>query len=140
METAGVKTAEDVRKVSEEIKECHELLEKMTPKPAVNGKYDKPLSPAEVGARVNTLLHTYPEAHLTPAIPNGNMWASCYFAMTGFHALHVLGGIVIFAIILLMGMIGKLGERHVALLEYTGLYWHFVDIVWIFLFPLLYLV
>jgi cytochrome c oxidase subunit 3 len=103
--------------------------------------YRSPLTPAEVGHEVNEILHKYPEAHLTPAIPYGNMWASCYFAMTGFHALHVLGGIVAFAIILLMGVLGKLGgSKHVAMLEYTGLYWHFVDIVWIFLFPLIYLV
>ena len=78
--------------------------------------------------------------HIAPAIPYGNMWSSCYFAMTGFHALHVLGGIVMFAIFLLIGLFSGLGPQHVAALEYTGLYWHFVDIVWIFLFPLLYLV
>lgn len=68
------------------------------------------------------------------------MWASCYFAMTGFHALHVLGGLVIFVIILLMALVGKFGVQHTLMLELVGLYWHFVDIVWIFLFPLLYLV
>src|SRR5262249_54781705 len=78
--------------------------------------------------------------HLTPAIPYGNMWASCYFAMTGFHALHVLGGLVIFVFILLMGLMNRLGPQHETFIELTGLYWHFVDIVWIFLFPLLYLV
>ncbi len=78
--------------------------------------------------------------HIAPTIPFGNLWASCYFAMTGFHALHVLGGLVIFAIILLMGLMGKLGPQHESMLELTGLYWHFVDIVWIFLFPLIYLV
>jgi cytochrome c oxidase subunit 3 len=60
--------------------------------------------------------------------------------MTGFHAFHVFGGLVVFAVILLMGMRGLLGPRHVNMLELVGLYWHFVDIVWIFLFPLLYLV
>jgi hypothetical protein len=73
-------------------------------------------------------------------IPQGNIWTSCYFAMTGFHALHVLGGLVVFVIILLMGVFGTLGRRHESFIELTGLYWHFVDIVWIFLFPLLYLV
>ncbi len=104
--------------------------------------YVSPLSPGEVGARVNEIAHKHESdhVHLTPAIPFGNMWASCYFAMTGFHALHVLGGIVIFAIILWMGVSSGLKPQHSALLEYTGLYWHFVDIVWIFLFPLLYLV
>ena len=42
--------------------------------------------------------------HLSHSIPYGNLWASCYFAMTGFHALHVLGGLVIFVIILVMAM------------------------------------
>jgi cytochrome c oxidase subunit 3 len=101
-------------------------------------------SPAEVGRRVNEILEhaekDHQDVHLTPAIPFGNLWASCYFAMTGFHALHVFGGIVVFAIILLMAAVGRLGPQHSTMLELTGLYWHFVDIVWIFLFPLLYLV
>jgi cytochrome c oxidase subunit 3 len=125
--------------------QCKELLSDMK-RAFVAGKpsvYQRPLSPAEVGERVNKILHHAEgkaDVHLTPAIPFGNLWASCYFAMTGFHAIHVFGGIVIFAIILLMGLIGKLGPQHATMLELTGLYWHFVDIVWIFLFPLLYLV
>jgi cytochrome c oxidase subunit III len=127
-----------------EVKEqCSALLQKMNGT-EVEGKYERPLSPSEVGERVNHILH---EAHekgielsLTPAIPYGNMWASCYFAMTGFHALHVLGGLVIFVIIIALGLMNRLGKQHESFLELTGLYWHFVDIVWIFLFPLLYLV
>jgi cytochrome c oxidase subunit 3 len=104
--------------------------------------YTRPLTAGEVGERVNRLLeeHEGEGLHLSPAIPFGNLWASCYFAMTGFHALHVFGGIVVFVIILLMGLAGRLGPQHESMLELTGLYWHFVDIVWIFLFPLLYLV
>jgi cytochrome c oxidase subunit 3 len=68
------------------------------------------------------------------------MWASCYFAMTGFHALHVFGGIVVFVIVLLMALRSRLQPRHEGMIELIGLYWHFVDIVWIFLFPLLYLI
>jgi cytochrome c oxidase subunit 3 len=79
-------------------------------------------------------------AHVAHVIPYGNLWASCYFAMTGFHALHVFGGLVVFVIILLMAFRGVLGRRHASMIELTGLYWHFVDIVWIFLFPLLYLI
>ena len=78
-----------------------------------DGTYRRPLPPEEVGDRVNEILEKHEgELQLTPAIPFGNMWASCYFAMTGFHALHVFGGIVIFVIILLMGMGGKLGPQH----------------------------
>ncbi len=86
------------------------------------------------------LLKKYPDLHVSNAISFGNLWASCYFAMTGFHAIHVLGGLVVFVIILIMGVRGQLGPQHESMLELTGLYWHFVDIVWIFLFPLLYLV
>jgi cytochrome c oxidase subunit 3 len=86
------------------------------------------------------LLQKHPNLHVVNAISFGNLWSSCYFAMTGFHALHVLGGLVVFVIILVMAWYGQLGIQHESMLELTGLYWHFVDIVWIFLFPLLYLV
>jgi cytochrome c oxidase subunit 3 len=109
-----------------------------------DGSYTRPISPAAVGTEVNEILEKAekedPALHLTPAIPSGNLWASCYFAMTGFHALHVLGGLVVFTIMLLMAARGRFGPQHCLMLELTGLYWHFVDIVWIFLFPLLYLV
>ena len=68
-------------------------------------------------------------------IPGGNMWASTYFLMTGFHALHVLVGLIVFAIMIPM----TLGVMAAGFVENIGLYWHFVDLVWIFLFPLLYL-
>jgi cytochrome c oxidase subunit 3 len=73
--------------------------------------------------------------HLPMRIPSGNMWASTYFLLTGFHALHVLVGLIIFAIAMPL----RLDRSRANLLENSGLYWHFVDIVWIFLFPLLYL-
>ncbi|MBV9125384.1 MAG: cytochrome c oxidase subunit 3, partial [Planctomycetes bacterium] len=85
------------------------------------------LAPEKVGPRVNEVLQAHPDLELTPWIPFGNLWASCYFAMTGFHALHVLGGLVVFAIILIIGLRGKLGPHHENMLELTGLYWHFVD-------------
>ena len=72
---------------------------------------------------------------LPMVIPSGNTWANTYFLLTGFHALHVLGGLVAFLILLPM----RLGVSRAGILENVGLYWHFVDIVWIFLFPLLYL-
>jgi cytochrome c oxidase subunit 3 len=86
------------------------------------------------------LLQKHPDLHVSNAISFGNLWASCYFAMTGFHALHVFGGLVVFVIILVMAWRRQFGRHHESMLELTGLYWHFVDIVWIFLFPLLYLV
>ena len=50
--------------------------------------------------------------HLPYSIPYGNMWASCYFAMTGFHALHVFGGMVMFGIVLILGFMGRIGPQH----------------------------
>jgi heme/copper-type cytochrome/quinol oxidase subunit 3 len=67
--------------------------------------------------------------------PNAGLFWSFYYAMTGLHALHVLGGMV--AILAVRRSVAK-GE-HLRRVEYVGIYWHFVDIVWIFLFPLLYL-
>jgi cytochrome c oxidase subunit III len=142
-------TPDQVKDLSKEALACYELLDKMKGKEEKDAKggvtgYRSPLTPAQVGTHVNEILHEahkdHKDVHLTPAIPFGNTWASCYFAMTGFHALHVLGGIVIFVVILILGLMNRLGPHSVPMLEYTGLYWHFVDIVWIFLFPLLYLV
>ena len=124
---------------------CEALLADMQESPDKT-KYNPGLGPEKIGERVMTILKEGEEktpsetVPLTPVIPHGNMWASCYFAMTGFHALHVVGGLVIFVIILVMALLGRLGAQHTAFLEYTGLYWHFVDIVWIFLFPLIYLI
>lgn len=68
-------------------------------------------------------------------IPGGNLWASTYFLVTGFHAIHVIVGLIAFALLLRM----PLGAANSGVIENVGLYWHFVDLVWIFLFPLLYL-
>jgi cytochrome c oxidase subunit 3 len=130
------------------VKDCAALLDDMDDKmiptdpkdPKSPQTYRKAMSAVAVGERVNELVEHYEGLHLSPMIRYGNLWASCYFAMTGFHALHVFGGLVVFTILLLMAVRGRLGPQHETMLELTGLYWHFVDIVWIFLFPLLYLV
>jgi len=70
-----------------------------------------------------------------------NFWA-IYFTMTGLHGLHVLGGMIVFAYFLSpMGakMWTTEPQRYTNRIEIVGLYWHFVDLVWIFLFPTLYL-
>jgi cytochrome c oxidase subunit 3 len=154
----GVRGTQYLNTVKEELKyiehsgysgkakeDCEKLLAELNLK---DGQAQ--IAPKQIGDRVSGILEqnkkdraansSLPELHLSPVIPFGNLWASCYFAMTGFHALHVFGGLVIFVIILLMALRGVLGTQHESLLELTGLYWHFVDVVWIFLFPLLYLV
>ncbi len=65
---------------------------------------------------------------------------SLYFAMTGFHALHMVIGIAIVATLAVLAARGKFTPRSHLPVEMTGLYWHFVDIVWVFLYPLLYLI
>jgi heme/copper-type cytochrome/quinol oxidase subunit 3 len=71
--------------------------------------------------------------------PSTSVFWSCYYTLTGFHALHVLGGIVFNLWVLGLTRRAVRWEAQGHRLELAGLYWHFVDIVWIFLFPLLYL-
>jgi cytochrome c oxidase subunit 3 len=89
------------------------------------------------------------EHHLVPgpgfrfdgSDPRGaQVFYSLYFAMTGLHALHMIIGIPILATIALLARKGRYSPAYHTPVEMTGLYWHFVDIVWIFLFPLLYLI
>ena len=68
-----------------------------------------------------------------------NIFWACYFTLTGFHAVHVFGGIVFNLIVLSWTARPSVWNVLRHRLEYAGLYWHFVDIVWIFLFPMLYL-
>jgi cytochrome c oxidase subunit 3 len=63
-----------------------------------------------------------------------------YFFMTGLHALHMIIGFAILGTLTVMAQRGRFNSEYYAPLEVSGLYWHFVDIVWIFLFPLLYLI
>jgi cytochrome c oxidase subunit 3 len=63
-----------------------------------------------------------------------------YFLMTGVHALHMVVGMGILSVLLVLAWKGRFGPERYNAIETMGLYWHFVDIVWIFLFPLLYLI
>jgi cytochrome c oxidase subunit III len=65
---------------------------------------------------------------------------SLYFLMTGLHALHMIIGLGIMAVMLWLSWRGTINAEYYNPIEISGLYWHFVDIVWIFLFPLLYLI
>jgi cytochrome c oxidase subunit 3 len=79
--------------------------------------------------------------HLTGAdAVHAQLYFSLYFAMTGLHALHMIIGIPILGWLALRASHGHFGPEYHTPVELTGLYWHFVDIIWIFLFPLLYLI
>ena len=72
--------------------------------------------------------------------PSTNVFWSCYFTLTGLHGLHVLGGVITNLWVWSLAVRGRLSLAKAYVPELAGLYWHFVDIVWIFLFPLLYLI
>jgi cytochrome c oxidase subunit 3 len=63
-----------------------------------------------------------------------------YYFMTGLHALHIIVGLVFIAVITLLIIRNKIDSENYVLLENSGLYWHLVDLIWIFLFPLFYLI
>lgn len=75
-----------------------------------------------------------------PYAPGAQLFMCFYFFMTGLHALHMIVGIGILTVLVIMTARNKFSSEYYAPLEISGLYWHFVDIVWIFLFPLLYLI
>lgn len=72
--------------------------------------------------------------------PYAQMFYNLYFAMTGLHALHMIIGMAILAAMVPFARRGHWTPKNYNFVEGVGLYWHFVDIIWIFLFPLLYLI
>ena len=83
----------------------------------------------------------YPNSPVLLGRPKGEiLFFGLYYVMTGLHGLHVIVGIGIFSVMLFLLQRKKIGETHFVPLENSGLYWHLVDIIWIFLFPLFYLI
>jgi cytochrome c oxidase subunit 3 len=89
--------------------------------------------------------------HVNPAYPGDKplapdmaektqIYYSLYFVMTGMHALHMIIGVCLLTFLMIRGWGGAFTNGHIAPVENFGLYWHFVDIIWIYLFPLLYLI
>ena len=78
----------------------------------------------------------FPGPHAGPA----EIFFSLYFTMTGLHAAHMIVGLGLLTVLVLQARKGRYGPEYYTPVEVSGLYWHFVDIVWIFLFPLLYLI
>jgi cytochrome c oxidase subunit III len=83
----------------------------------------------------------YPNAAVLLRRPPGEiLYFGLYFTMTGLHALHVIIGIGVLSVMVSFVLRGKATQERSAALENAGLYWHLVDIIWIFLFPLFYLI
>jgi len=97
---------------------------------------------------VSTTLHIGHEWTGDPVDPrtdpnrpaNAHLFFGLYFLMTGLHGLHVLVGMSLIGWLAVRAWLGHFGSRYYTPVELVGLYWHVVDIIWIFLFPLLYLI
>lgn len=85
--------------------------------------------------------HIYPNSPQLMERRSGEvLFYGLYYAMTGLHGLHVLAGIILLAVMLFFVGKKRIHRADFVLLENSGLYWHLVDIIWIFLFPLFYLI
>lgn len=83
----------------------------------------------------------FPGSEFLLSLSQGDiLFFGLYFFMTGLHALHIIIGMALLAWVLVRVKQGRVNEQRYALLENGGLYWHLVDLIWIFLFPLFYLI
>ncbi|HEY1730285.1 MAG TPA: cytochrome c oxidase subunit 3 family protein [Terriglobales bacterium] len=104
-------------------------------------KHHIPGASFDVSEFVNPAAHGLHEKPLAPDMAQKTqIFFFLYFAMTGMHALHMVIGIGLLVWLIWRAYRGEFTNGYVAPIENFGLYWHFVDIVWIFLFPLLYLI
>lgn len=85
--------------------------------------------------------HLWPGPNFRPGLPpQAQIFWFLYWLMTGVHALHVTVGVVVLSIIARMSARRKFSAAYYTPIEMSGLYWHFVDVIWIYLYPLLYLI
>lgn len=94
------------------------------------------------GPTAETIGHLHPELAAkigAPNFPNLELFFIIYFSMTGLHAVHMIIGLAILLYYISLARKGAFSEGNDQPVELFGLYWHFVDVVWVFLFPLLYL-
>ncbi|KJS01270.1 MAG: cytochrome C oxidase subunit III [Desulfobulbaceae bacterium BRH_c16a] len=93
----------------------------------------------EWGAKIHHDI--YPNSDtLVNGEPGLNIFFGLYYVITGLHGLHVIIGMVLLTISLVLVLTGKLTSSRFVMLDNSGLYWHLVDLIWIFVFPLFYLV
>ena len=101
-------------------------------------KFEEHHVPGASFSFANVPIPGHADQHANPQ--HAQIFFALYFIMTGLHALHMVVGLGIFTWLLWMAWKGRFTPRYHTPLEIGGLYWHFVDIVWIYLFPLLYLI
>ncbi len=85
-------------------------------------------------------MHEYQELIHEDFTISSSIFGSCFFTLTGFHGAHVFAGVVWLFVIMIKSFRGRYTSEDYAAIELAGLYWHFVDLVWIILFTILYLV
>jgi cytochrome c oxidase subunit 3 len=86
-------------------------------------------------------LDLYPKSETMLAHPQGEqIFFGMYYAMTGLHALHIIIGGIAIATALVFVLKGRIRPERAVMIENVGLYWHLVDVIWIFLFPMFYLI
>ena len=116
------------------------------PPPAVADPLAEKPNPLALGEKAIKPKHvpTAHEAHereaAGPPPEHTNMFFTIYFAMTGLHGVHVLFGVFVFIWLLIRAVKGHFTPDYFGPVDYAALYWHIVDLIWIFLFPLLYLI
>lgn len=93
----------------------------------------------EWGAKIHHGIYPNSET-LVNGEPGLNIFFGLYYVITGLHGLHVIIGMVLLSISLVLVLAGKIDGSRVTMLDNSGLYWHLVDLIWIFVFPLFYLV
>lgn len=144
---ASLAAGADKERLESEIADLEQQIAKLAPVEAdVQAVKDRVIAQSitfsEMEDQVHALNEKHPEAlghvHVPHPILYGNLFASTYFLMTGFHAIHVIVGMILFGIVLAQG--SRLNAGWTDFVENSGLYWHFVDLVWIFLFPLIYII
>ncbi len=101
------------------------------------------LRPLEKAVQPSTRPTAHVQHELEAAGPppdHTNMFFTIYFAMTGLHGIHVLAGVIVFVWLLIRAVKGHFTPDYFGPVDFAALYWHIVDLIWIFLFPLLYLI
>jgi cytochrome c oxidase subunit 3 len=96
--------------------------------------------PAETGPRGLRTPAAAAPLPPAPAVHNVQTFFGVYFVMTGLHGLHVIAGMIVISWVLVRSRQGRYSAEYFTPVENVGLYWHLVDVIWIFLFPLLYLI
>jgi cytochrome c oxidase subunit 3 len=132
----------NLKKLNEKKVESIQFI--LDPPKFAHGKEHKAEGHAEAGGHADHKAHTIKVsdlAYLQPYVPRHMPYFAIYFTLTGLHAAHVFGGALVMGYLFLFGgrMWKTQPERLTNRIEVAGLFWHFVDLVWIFLFPVLYL-